>query len=304
MKYFILFIFACSYSIGLNAQDFIYSQFENSPLLLGPQMAVANNGIAIQHRSQGSLHSLPGYHDYNLTANKNIPVKKNLIGIGMSMAYGKYSDIWRDKSLAISLAHQLHLMDRDSLHIKLYYGAEAKYQITDIEERDIRWPSQIPFPQEPAPTESVNDVGYFDLSIGTALQASYRKAAFVLGYTMLHINRPQYKFISTNYTKPIRHQFFILGNIPLTSAISLVPKLAYTKFNGLAYFNTGVNFAYALSSQHKLLIGGGKTSNLYYVFAGLNFRQYSLGLSYDFPNSQQHYEIKAIEVSLNYKFGK
>jgi Type IX secretion system membrane protein PorP/SprF len=153
------------------------------------------------------------------------------------------------------LAHQLNIWSTENITIKINSGIESKLKSLRYNEADIRWPNPNFLGL------SVQPQLYPDISAGTALQFSASKYNFLIGYTMLHINRPTLKVVNTPSPKKIRHQAFVIGDFNINSKIKLEPQCLITKYDLFNYYNAGMDISYAYNDKQRLLIGGGKSTH-------------------------------------------
>ena len=286
-------------SCKLSAQDPIYSQFYNDPLLLNPAFTgnTYNPKIGISYRMQWPLIAL-AYNTYSVSYDQYFEDAKSGFGANI-LSDNAGNGIYVNNKISLFYAYSARMRNNSFLK----FGIEAaavqnrlnwdKLVFTDQldEEFGAISPGGVPYPtSEQQPEYLANN--YIDVSVGML----YFNPKYYLGASVKHINTPSDNFIDVNSNLysgiPLRISFqaggeISIGNYNIGGMRSFIsPNILYvkqgqfTQLNVGAYTNLGVFF---LGSWYR---HSGSLPDAVIFSAGIRQGTLKIGYSFDFTISQ------------------
>ena len=314
------------------AQDFIFSDFNRTPLLINPALTGNFNGkvrARAGHRNQWSeVLSGTSFQSHFVSVDTRLDVDDNQnFGFGLSglRDVGGALD-FGSKSLNFSSAYERKLISTEKSTHSIRLGLEGGIVRRSIDLSDTRWPSQHDGnggfdPTIPAPELEGIDSDFLiaDVNGGLFWQSIFSDgSAFYLGLAAHHLNRPNVSFFVDEEEKlSTRYTIHGGGEIRLTQAWSMMPTFLYvdqgehSAFIGGALARRYFDRSASTSLQAGILVrankdlGGSLQTNAITPTVNLLLKRLSLGIAVDITTSQLA-EVSyngAVEVSLGYVFG-
>jgi type IX secretion system PorP/SprF family membrane protein len=281
------------------AQDVHFSQYYFSPLSLNP----ANTGnfsgdyrLFANYRSQWRLLD-KGYNTYSAGGDMNFFPKNLNVGAGLivindlSAQYLSVTKILPSAALHMKVAG-----------VKLHGGIQPGVTIKSLDFYKHSFPNQLnwstgSFDRNLPNNESgmVQTFAYFDLNVGVSASRKIGKFEPGVGFAIFHLNHPKESFFGANNHLPSRQSFNFNLNYDLTRNIILKLHSLYGYTTKANDWVTGLNVEYVLSHDafftNSAFVGfmwrDGFKSNFDAGIAtiGLNYRNYTIGFSYDVTRS-------------------
>jgi type IX secretion system PorP/SprF family membrane protein len=207
---------------------------------------------------------------------------------------------------------------------KLHFGYQIGYVQKNINMGGLTFPDQYDrnlggFNAALPNNETFNgqQLSYTDMNIG--LIWSKRIGAFDLeaGLAFFHFNYPKETFFSPGNSLISRKVMHFSGKVDLTEKIFLQPKLLLMGTTKATDYLVGTNVGYRVSENKatiKSVFGGillrngiSRNNDAFIAIAGLNFKAFDLGFSYDLnvsdlniaTNYQGGFEISFIYTGMN-----
>ena len=309
----LIFSLIISTTLGLVAQDPVFTQFYLSPLQLNPALTGTVDApvFHLNYRNQWPQMS-KAYVTY--AASYNQFFSKFNSGLGVSILSDVAGNgIYNSNQFGLSYAYEVRMSD------DLYFrtGLEANYvnkrlnwdkliffDQLDIETGPINSSGGLNQTAENRPSESIN---YFDFGFGVLMHSRY----FYGGVSMKHINAPRDGFFRNNNSPelPLRLTVHAGTEIPLNvnnkykSSSFLSPAVMFTKQRQFYQLNLGSNI------QYESLLGGlwfrhtFGNSDAIIVLAGYEMKFFKIVYSYDLTVSKLGTNTGgAHEISLIFNF--
>lgn len=194
----VLIVLLTLFAQNVSAQDPQFSQFYANSLMLNPGFTgnTTQLRIATSYRNQWS--SLPkAFVSYTAAVDYNF--EKANSGLGMIFVKDKSGTSGLSYSnFGFSYAHYFQL----SRKLALRPGIRASYGQFSVNQSEFTFADQIVRDDASSSIENIgNSIGYFDFSSGVVL-AHLEK--YWLGVSIDHINKPNYSFLKTEETIPIK----------------------------------------------------------------------------------------------------
>jgi len=313
----LLISFLCLFTIHQSySQDPFYSQFYNSPLLLNPALTGVNYGnIRIIGQYKNYLASIDPFNTFGVSLDMSImdkDQKPNFGGIGI-MLLNSSSGAGQDILLAnISFSYHLDIGAKNKNF--LAFGIQGGLNQTNIDFSSLSTQSQwVPgFGRDPnlGNAEPTLDerMNLIDINAGILWYAfPTEKLSWFLGAAAYHINEPEGSLTGETSTLSRRWVFHTGSRIFTSQKFAIVPNIVFMQQNSLNLFYAGLSGEYGISSQMILSLGTWLRNTDALIFgAGIEYKQFNLGLSYDTILS----DLKAatsnggIEISITYNVQK
>jgi type IX secretion system PorP/SprF family membrane protein len=260
-KVFLTYAAVLAVSVSVLAQDIHFSQFYMSPLNLNPAMTgVMNckNRFIANYRNQwaGALQA-NAYNTYSVSYDQKTPIgREDYFGIGGTL----WSDVAGESRFGttqgrLSLSYSKKMSGYRAKSSYLVIGADAGITQRRINEKDLRWPSQITKdgPCLTCPGEVIpdNDFIYPDISAGLLYFANIDKNNnWYLGAALHHLNQPNVSFFSSggNQSVSLYNRITVHGGaqFEVKPKISLLPFAVFMAQGPHREFNGGASFRFAM----------------------------------------------------------
>ncbi|MFN3404691.1 MAG: PorP/SprF family type IX secretion system membrane protein [Cytophagaceae bacterium] len=329
MKRLLLIVFVMINISDISAQDIHYTQFYNSPLSLNPALTGffrQDFRISANYRTQWK-QAKATFETVSLGGEVNFPVKPerlDRVGVGVWFLNDDMGDkIIRNKTFFTSIGYN-RFLDHSRKH-KIGVGLQGGYVRKGIDYSSLQFGNQYAdYQYDPnlASNEDMsrNTFAYFNINAGIYGDFKLNKDLSVhTGISWFNINKPKESFrgtvISTDLNK-LRNRFLWTGGAvyQIDPKFSLHPDVMLMFQSGARDWNLGTAVGYKVGADNPALIKLGvwyRTRDAVIAYAGLNYKNFQLGLSYDKTISglndvkksshvNDNAMIGAVEVSLIY----
>jgi len=306
------------------AQDFNFSQFENSPTFLNPGSIGVFDG---QHRiilnsatqSYQTINN-PNRNVISLSYDSRFKISKDgSLGAGFNF-------ITDSDNLASSSSDQykltgsyIHNLSKDSIATNsISIGIDFGITQRKIDLTEAQWPSQHDGNGgfDPDLQGNIAD-NYFhsDFAIGLLWSKKMKNEnAFQLGVAMHHVNNPTITFFGQDSKLTKRYTIHGSGEIRATKKLAFVPSGFYLSQGSISqlmlggstklYFKEGSKLKFLQVGLWRKTLSVTNTSidlNMYTYLIQTQFQNLNLGLSYDTLNDNILLD-RGLELSLRYTF--
>ncbi len=300
------------------AQDIHFSQYYLSPLTLNP----ANTGnYRGDYRFFGNYRTqwreLNAYNSFSAGGDFNVfPKNLNFSG-GLIFINDKSGGNLNINKIFPSAAYHVKLFG-----IKCHAGIQPGLVIKSIDFYAHSFPNQLnwitgSFDNTLPNTEP--NVGlrsaYMDINAGVGASKKIGKWEPEFGFAMFHINRPNESLLKDNKNKlPIRQMYHVGVNYYLNSKLILRFHNLYGYTAKASDWVTGINAEYVLFNDAFFTnsvfagfmwrAGINRNSDAGIATAGLNYKNYTLGVSYDVTFSKFRTSVNsrgALEIAFIYR---
>lgn len=246
MKKFLTLLILASVTFGVKAQDHIFSQFYNAPIYLNPALAGQFDGsfrMNMIYRDQWS--SVSGKLSYiSVSADFKLPnsaggvgllansSSEGLAALEKNSISGIYSYIVGDEHFSVAFGLQGGVTNRTLDFSKLVFSDQLDPRLGFTGSTSQ---AEQPF----------NDNKYyFDAGAG----ANFILGNFMLGASVLHLNKPDESFTGSKVPTPIRSAAYASYKIDLsgfgTQSMLLVPSVVYYHQAESTSISAGMQFKY------------------------------------------------------------
>ncbi len=299
-------------------QDIHFSQFYNSPLSLTPAFTGYFTGdwrVSNNYRTQWRSVAIP-YNTVSVGYDRKFKLFYQNFGGGIYIVNDNsgYAHLTVNKIYLSGAFHKL--IGKNEIHI----GIQPGYVFSNFGKDGITFPDQYDpgtggfNEQLPSGENNLNDkLSYLDINIGGAWNGEFGKLKPLAAISVFHINNPKQSFLGEDNHLPLRTVLYGGGIYPLNDKWSLLPHLLYMLHKNANEFLLGSN------ADMKLPENGLKIKSIYggllyrdgfnfkmdavIGIVGLKFKNFDMGLSYDFNIS--HLKVAtnskgALEFSLIY----
>ncbi len=282
--------------ISMEAQDFHFSQFMNSPHSTNP----ANTGfipdgdyrLGINYRNQwSSIMAVPyktmsAFGDVQILQNES-----SWMGIGglILRDVAGSGNLTSTKLYGSVAYHQM--LNLGSL---LSLGFNVGWASKQINVTNLKFPDQFDghFFDSHLPTSAILDltsINYLDIQAG--LNYAYfpnENTYFNAGFSSFHLNRPRESFFNPqpgiDNRIPMRHTAFINGSFKLNDQWIINPNSYFTLQAKSYEWVLGANAHYNLSGDGENILIGGlyyRSSDAVIPMIGLGYKDYTFTFTYD-----------------------
>ncbi len=313
-QYIFLFLLGAGF---LNAQDIHFSQYYFSPLSLNP----ANTGnflgdyrVAMNYRSQWR-EIQKAYKTVSLGGEANLYPMNQQTSVGLYFL--------NDKSGGNLIVNKIYLsgaLHRKIAGINLHAGVQPGFVLKSIDFNAHTFPNQLNWDKGQFDNSlnnyeaNVNQkTQYFDLNAGAGASVRINKFEAGLYFAMFHITKPRETFIKNDNRLTVRKLFNLDAKYYLNQKITLNLYSMLNATTKASDWVTGLNVEYALNKTpfftNAVFVGFmwrdglKRISDAGIVTAGLKYKNYTAGISYDINISQLHTATEyrgAIEFALIY----
>ena len=303
---------------GSYGQDIHFSQFYNSPLSVTPAFTGYFNGdwrLSNNYRTQWRSVAIP-YNTVSVGFDRKFKLFYENFGGSIYIVNDNsgYAHLQVNKIYLSGAYHKL--IGKNEFH----FGIQPGFVFSDFSKDGLTFPDQYdPFAggfnnQLPSGENNLNDkLSYLDINIGCAWNGELGKLKPLAALSIFHLNNPKQSFLGENNHLPLRTVLYGGGIYPLNNKWQLLPHLLYMFHKNANEFLLGSNAEIKLkdnvlkinSIYGGLLYRDGFNLKIDAVIGivGLKFKNFDIGLSYDFNIS--HLKVAtdtkgAIEFSLIY----
>ncbi len=304
--------------LSLKAQDIHFSQFFNAPLTVSPSNTGNFDGdwrFTSNYRSQWKRIDTP-FLTQSFGFEKQIHLYNERLSGGLLIINDKSAGTLNVMKAMISGAYH----KRISIH-NFHAGIQAGYitkRISPLEEtfpNQFNWNSGQFDPSLPNNEIQLQDkLSYFDLNIGAGYHIKLKKFVPHVNLALFHFNKPKESFFDNG--NKLKSRKVINGGVTyeINEIYAIDPGfLLMTTLNANSFL-LGSNIIYKLESTAVSVTsiyaglfyrdGIKRNMDAYFITAGLNYKNYSVGVSYDRNVSSLHTATDyrgAFEISFIYK---
>ena len=321
LKKYLLYIFVVIFLIsGKNifSQDIHFSQFYATPLNLNPSLTGHCKGdwrIMGIHRSQWKSVNIP-YLTQSVGFDHQLYLYSQNFSWGINYVHDKSGNLNLEANKFYgSFAYHIKLPEFNVLHI----GIQAGYVMKGFSLSGQTYPEQwdiltgafnttLPS-NEPG---AFDEPSYVDLNAGASWSKKFKRFEPTVGAAVYHITQPTESYLPGNNKLPSRIVFHADIPIDITKQVYLDPKILWMTMKGANDFIGGANLGYKLPANllklNSFWFGGflrngfSNTDAVFFV-AGVNYRDFDIGFSYDINLSGLKAATRnkgAFEISLIY----
>lgn len=324
----------------MQAQDIHFSQFNAAPVFLNPAMTGNLNGAyraAVTYRNQWASVSDNPYSTVTASFDASLfgcSLNTDHVGMGVAI-FNDRSGIgaYNQTTALLSLAYHKGL-DADRKYM-VSIGGQVGYTQKKVDIESLCFESQIQgfeFHCDPneltyIPNQEAIDnqsFAYFDARVGGLLTASpNEKLNFYAGGAYYHITSPQENFIRVEDLPEAeinklgaRMVFHGGATVFLTPSLSLSPSGIFMQQSGASTAVFGAALGYHFNKSNNRYSNNNSANSAFYLgswyrlndaivmLAGVDFRNFNLGFSYDINISdldQATLNQGGVELSLTFK---
>jgi type IX secretion system PorP/SprF family membrane protein len=301
------------------AQDILFSQFHNAPLMRNPAFGgILKKDIRViaNHRSQwegfGAIPFSTQAASVELRLNK-----PRSIAVGAQFITDRAGDAgFRRTQILPFISNYVTINENTFLNVAFLAGpVSTGFDITKLYFDDQYVPGS-PGPAQPTNTTfSTTNKNYFDISTGVAINQNFDGGlSWYAGLAAYHVSKPNVGFDVAKVTIPIRWCANAGVNLPLSTNNKLMLQGDYFYQNKKAYLQAGILFQQSLinsvdDEDPRLLSAGAfvRWNDVVIPTVQLDItRNFTLGISYDITISSQPrvYSAKnGLELSITYNGG-
>jgi type IX secretion system PorP/SprF family membrane protein len=299
------------------AQDIHFSQYYFSPLSLNP----ANTGnfagdyrVAMNYRSQWR-DIQKAYKTISLGGEANLYPKNQQVSTGLYFL--------NDKSGGNLIVNKIYLsgaFHKKIAGINLHAGIQPGLVLKSIDFNAHTFPNQMNWDKGAFDNSLANNetyvnqrTQYFDLNAGAGASARISKFELGIYFGMFHITKPKETLYASNNRLPVRKLYNLDAKYYANNKITLNLYSMVDATTKASDWVTGLNLEYALNKTpfftNAVFVGFmwrdglKRNSDAGIVTAGLKYKSYTAGISYDINISQLHTATDyrgAIEFALIY----
>lgn len=302
--------------VGTRAQDHIFSQFYNAPMYLNPALTGQFDGsfrMNMSYRNQWS--TIAGELSY-VSASADLKLPNGAGGVGLlvssssegmaalkkNSASGIYAYLVGDESFSASFGLQAGITNRTMDFSQLVFSDQLDARLGFTGNSSL---AEKPF----------NDNKYyFDAGAG----ANFILGNFMLGGSLLHLNKPDESFTGSKVPTPIRTNIYASYKMMLggfgSRDMMLVPSVVYYHQAKATSMSAGMQFKYNSVNAGIWYRTGGDykadavvLSFIFDIFTARNKNQkVRLGLSHDATMSKLNYGNTSgtSELSVGFETGE
>jgi len=300
------------------AQDIHFTQFQASTVQLNPALTGLYDGtIRFSAIARNQWATVPvNYNTAKFSVEYNFLTLKNRdkLSAGVSFYYDRAGDSRYGTSYpSLSLAYSKCLGRRKNQYLSL--GFNLGLISRQIDYSLLRFDAQYNGEFYDANAYSFESIGkvttnVMDLGVGVAYSFFFKKKySMELGFTVQHLNQPNYSFKSDQKVKlNSRYTAHLSGSIALTENFSVLPQLLYQRQDSKQ------EFLFGLLLKNKILTKNKNDIAFYYgpsyrindaiaITAGVIWNRWNFGFSYDINSSRFRKATNtygAVELSAQY----
>ena len=299
----------------LYSQDVHFTQFDASPLRLNPANTENFSGF---WRFSANFRSQWRILDYPFTS-YSAGFERNFIDKGAPMSAGIY--LLHDEAGQAELTYDKVLLSY-SISVgkesnKWNFGIQPGFVTKKLNSSKLTFPNQyngnsgLHDPNAPNGENIANNKSYFDLNAGVAFQRVWGKTVLKAGLAGFHLIQPNESLTGNESKTPIRKVFHISYAFPISTNLSLMPKILIHEQIKASEYIGGTYFIAMLppnSPNIQSVFAGvlgrfGVNGNLDAIMGvvGINYERWDFGISYDINTSSLKTSTQgrgAIELSI------
>ena len=296
------------------AQDVRFTQPYSNPLRLNPALMGANYDMSFNlgYRSQWSTVS-GGYNTGQFTYMLPVLLQDNghKLDIGVNILsdeQGAFSTF--DGALAIGYSLKLsstgHFLSASILGGYVQNTLNTDKLIFDSQYQNGSFDGSNPNGE----TLLSEQASYVDAGMGVMwyfnpMEDSVKTINAFAGISAFHINNPNNSYLDGNSTLPMRITTLAGIKIYTNGKLDFTPQVRYDDQVGPGEFSTGLYTGYSVSETFRTVLGlWYRNSNAIAVTLGINWKNLTLGYSYDMPGAELSSGISNAtvnELSLGYR---
>lgn len=284
----------------LLSQDIHWSQFQYSPLNLGPSQTGNYNGdyrFAANHRRQWKSVTEP-YRTFSGSFDMPVnimPDTRQRFSAGLLFNNDKAGDSKLGTTqFALSLA-ALQSIDKDSIHF-IGVGIQLGYVMRSIDYSALTFDEQYDgdfFNPSLGNSENFDgeNHGYFDVGAGLHwMMKAAGRFSLGAGFSVAHLNKPDDSFFGEAVKVNPRMQTSIQADFGIAPKLDLVPALLLMNQGAFKELTGGTSVRFRISEKpgrnYALSVGGWiRSKDAMIASAGLDYNLLRIGVSYDFNTS-------------------
>ncbi len=316
IKSFLILIFCIACGL-LTAQDILFSQFHNVPMLRNPGLAgIMKQDIRVtaNHRSQWQGFGPVPFSTQAASVELRLNNPRN-ITVGAQFVTDKAGDAgFRRSQILPMVAVFVPLNDFTFINVGTITGpVSTGFDITKLYFDDQYVPGQAGPGQPTSTVFSNTNRNYWDINVGAAINQNFADGlSWYAGVGAFHVTQPNVGFDAVKVKLPVRWAANVGLNLPLATNSKLMLQSDYFIQNKKGYLQAGALFQQSLQEgvddeDPKMLAAGAfiRWNDVLIPTVQLDVsRNFTMGLSYDITISDQPrvYNFKnGFEVSLIYK---
>ena len=294
-------IVSCIFYNTVNAQDYLFSPFFNTPLSQNPALTAKfredyrfGGAYRNQWNQINAAFATTGiFADINFRRGLDNPDK---FGVGIQFNNDELGDlIYSNQYYQISGAYH-KVLDRLKRH-RLSAGVQVGYVYKSLNMNKLTFANQYTdwnYNNNPSGENMLgNTMGYASVNAGLFWDFTLNpRLDIYLGGSLFNINQPKEQLISYNKNNQlgIRQNYTIGSNYMLSKNISILPAVQITRQTKAMDINIGGALGYSIVSgkldRSTVQLGMWyRAKDAVIVYGGIKFRNYLLGLSYDMTAS-------------------
>lgn len=237
----LLYILIISASIA-NAQDFHFSQYNQTPLLINPALTgsgLGNHRAGVNYREQGTFFTkgyvsqsvfYDGKYSFNGKRNKN--VIEDYFGLGVIFVNDRAGDSRMGVTqIGLSISYFKELIENNLFSI----GFQGSFGQRSIDFTNLRWGSQYmnnAYNENIPPEYTANGENYSYPDVSTGISWKYQKDKYLntrLGASFHHINNVKLKYLDVE-NEILDRKYLIHGELAYmikNTVVTFIPSFLY-----------------------------------------------------------------------------
>lgn len=280
------------------AQDYVFTNFTQTPLILGPQFASGSEESVYAHsRIQGLFRSrTTTYYTNFLALNKYLLTdSSNTFAVAPKLSFDKAGEsVYKNNGYGLSLSYSRKIKESKSFKNVTSTGIDVVLVHSSANEQDLRWPTQISDTGfDPNATgENISAINYININAGLNTRCEWEKLSFDVGYTVFNLNRPKTSLLSgiqSIYRKYMRHQYYVKASYEISNSFSLNPRFLYTYQGPHSTYIAGSDISYSNGRNTTFSLGSGVMKNGNYFTGGFSVNKFRMALCFDVFNTIEFY---------------
>lgn len=327
-----LLLIALAASQSAISQDYHFSQFRETPILINPAQTALNKDVRVvlNYKDQWSSVATP-FKTFAVSGEYAINHKKgkdSYMGVGLQVVSDKAGDAKMGTTLGLLSFNGIVGISRN---VKLAVGLVGGYGQRSVNAGALQWGDQYVnggYKAENPTAEVVSNSAFNFPDLGAGIAFSYGRGAkyisandglkAIVGVSAYHFGVPKYTFYSggTTTTDKLNTKITAHGSVSIgieSSNLLVIPEFIFVRQGSLQEINLGSMFKFILSEESRYTKNkkaSAYTLGAHYrvkdalIFTGMfEYSNYSIGLSYDTNISKLTSASKlrgGMEVSLRF----
>lgn len=324
-----LLLIALAGSQSAISQDYHFSQFRETPILINPAQTALNKDVRVivNYKDQWASVATP-YKTFAVSGEYAINHKKgkdSYMGVGLQVVSDKAGDAKIGTTMGLLSFNGIVGLTRNT---KLALGIVGGYGQRSMDPNALQWGSQYQNsaynPANPSGEVLTNNTFKFP-DLGAGLAFSYGRGVkyisandgikAIVGISAYHFGVPKYSFYSGS-TDKLNTKITAHGSVSIgieSSNMLVIPEFIYVRQGSLQELNLGSMFKFILSEESRYTknkkasaysVGAHYRVKDALIFTGMfEYSNYSIGLSYDTNISKLTNASKSrggMEISLRF----